>query len=300
MIHRADHVGMSCLVTAAVVCISSMLDGCVVLSRQQEEDWDIRIKQTHAYVKRIDDTVETVNSQVSQAVDESVRTRANTEAVLDELRTELQKTQSVVEENTFRLSEFSRKLDELRVNLYRKLGIGRSGPTLRQPAPQSRPGVPVPSAPAETLPSIPGMPVPAAPAEAPPTRPVSPQDDYQRVYRDYQKGNYELAKLGFKQYLSTYPNSEDADNAQFWLAQCYYKTGDNKTALAETQRLYKGFPESPKIPDAMLIEAFIEVQRGNQSRAQTILKQLIADYPTTEAAKGAKRKLDAIAVGPSN
>jgi len=280
---------------AVVVCMSSMLGGCAVLSGQRAQDLEIRIKQTHAYVKRIDDAVDTASSQLYQVVDESVRTRANTEAVLDELRTELQKTQSVVEENTFRLSELSRKIDELRVNLYRKLGISRGGPMLRQPAPPTvTPPVTV------TPPSIHGTRVPAAPVETPPTRPVSPQDDYQRAYRDYQKGNYELAKLGFKQYLSTYPNSEDADNAQFWLAQCYYKTGDNKTALAETQRLYKGFPESPKIPDAMLIEAFIEVERGNQSRAQTILRQLVADYPAAEAAKGAKRKLDAIAVGPSN
>ena len=295
MIHREDHVGTRCRLTAVVVCMSSVLGGCVVLSRQQAEDLDIRIKQTHAYVKRIDDTVDTVNSQLYQAVDETVRTRANTEAVLGELQTELQKTQSVVEENTFRLSELSRKVDELRVTLYRKLGISRAGPALRQPVP---PTVPLPVT--VTPPSIPGTPVPAAPVETPLTRPVSPQDDYQRAYRDYQKGNYELAKLGFKQYLSTYPNSEDADNAQFWLAQCYYKTGDNKTALAETQRLYQGFPASPKTPDAMLIESFIEIERGNQSRAQAILEKLIADYPTTDAAKGAKRKLDAMGAGTSN
>ncbi len=294
MIYRANRGGSSCLLLAAVVCMSSVLGGCVMLSPEQADDLTVKITNTHAYAKRIDDTLST---QIYRVADESARTRANTEAVLDELRIELQKTQSVVEENTFRMSELSRKLDELRVNLYRRLGIGQGQATGGTPVPPLV--LPPFGPPASTLPA------PVAPVEAPPevvstTRAVSPQEDYQRAYRDYQRGNYELAKLGFRQYLSTYPSSEDADNAQFWLAQCYYKTGDYRTALAETQRLYNSFPASPKIPDAMLIESFIEIERGNQSRAQALLKKLIADFPTTEAAKGAKRKLDAMAAGPSD
>jgi tol-pal system protein YbgF len=277
--------------------MSSVLGGCVMLSPDQADDLNIKITNTHAYVKRIDDTI---SSQLYRVADESVKTRVNTEAVLDELRTELQKTQSVVEENTFRLGELSRKLDEIRVNLYRKLGIGQEGATRRIPMPPviAPPTLVVP--PVQTLPVPGGAPVETLPEAVSTTRAVSPQNDYQRAYRDYQKGNYELAKLGFKQYLSTYPGSEDADNAQFWLAQCHYKTGDYATALAETQRLYRSFPASPKIPDAMLIESFIEIERGNQLRAQVLLERLVADFPTTQAAKGAKRKLDSITAGPSD
>jgi len=299
MICRANCVGSSWLLLAVVVCMSSALGGCVMLSPDQADDLTVKITNTHAYAKRIDDTV---SSQLYRVADESARTRANTEAVLDELRTELQKTQSVVDENTYQLGELSRKLDELRVNLYRKLGIGQGRAATRTSVPPVVPP-PLPSQPPVSTLPVPIAPV--APVEAgleavSTTRAVSPQDDYQRAYRDYQKGNYELAKLGFKQYLATYPSSDDADNAQFWLAQCYYKTGDYNTALAETQRLYSSFPASPKIPNAMLIESFIEIERGNQLRAQALLEKLVADFPTTEAAKGAKRKLEAITAGPSN
>jgi len=274
----------------AAALVLSLAGGCVILSQDEANELAQRIRQTHAYSKRID---ETVRSRLVDVADESARTRANTEAVMEELRTELQKTQSVVEENTFRLSELSRKLDELRVNLYRKLDVIEGGmkPVPEVPGPvadeQPRLAPPLP---------MPVTPLPVAPARKPAdtTSAVSPTEDYQRAYRDYQRNNYELAKLGFKQYLAMYPDSEDADNAQFWLAQCYYKSGDNRQALAEIERLYKDFPRSPKIPDAMLIEAFIDLALGDRAGARTALEKLIANYPTADAAVRAKTKLDAI------
>ncbi len=307
MIYRLGRQKVWCLLLAVVM---SMLAGCVVLSRQEANELATRIRQTHGYARRIDSSI---SSQLSEVVNESARTRANTEAVLDELRTELLKTQGVVETNTVRLSELSRKIDGLRENLYRKLGIVAggavpmpSGPPIAPSPEGAAPSTLVPSEqtpPPLAPPSIPATATPAEPREEPPraviTSAVSPQNDYQRAYRDYQRGNYELAKLGFRQYLSSYPDSDDADNAQFWLAQCYYKMGDNETALAETHRLYRDFPQSDKIPDAMLIESFIEIEQGNQARARAILEKLIADYPTTEPAKRGKLKLDAMSSGSS-
>jgi len=289
---------------AVVMAAASVVGGCVILSPDEAADLSRRIRETHYLSKRVD---QAVSSELSAVSEDTRRTRANTEEVMNQLREELQKTQSVVEENTFRLGELSRKVDQLRVNLYRKLGIVQAGRLEQIPVPP----LPVPEAQAGEdtgKPTESGQ-APAAPATQPKPeesadvaadqpaatiQAVSPEEDYQRAYRDYQKGNFELAKLGFKEYLNSYPDSEDADNAQLWLAQCYYKTGENEQALEEFHRLYTDFPNSPKIPDAMLVEALIEDKQGNRDKARTVLEKLIADYSTSTAAERAKVKLEAI------
>jgi len=302
MLQRAGRVW--CMPLAVVMAAASVVGGCVILSPDEAADLSRRIRETHYLSKRVD---QAVSSELSAVSEDTRRTRANTEEVMNQLREELQKTQSVVEENTFRLGELSRKVDQLRVNLYRKLGIVQAGRLEQTPVPPLP--VPEPQAGGDTGKPTESGQAPAAPATQPKPeesadvaadqpaatiQAVSPEEDYQRAYRDYQKGNFELAKLGFKEYLNSYPDSEDADNAQLWLAQCYYKTGENEQALEEFHRLYTDFPNSPKIPDAMLVEALIEDKQGNRDKARTVLEKLIADYSTSTAAERAKVKLEAI------
>src|SRR5215510_8930486 len=42
------------------------------------------------------------------------------------------------------------------------------------------------------------------------------------AYGDYSRGNYDLAMSEFKQYVETFPTSEMADNAQYWIGECLY------------------------------------------------------------------------------
>lgn len=281
-----------CATAGMAVLVAFASAGCVILSQRDAQDLTIRIKETHAYSKRIDKNVANVNDKMLQVVDDGARTRANTNAVIDQLRTEMQRTQSVIEENTFQMGELKRKLDELRANLYPKLGIVEKGAsTRRAPPPLPRPALP-PAAPMPVSP-LPIAPAPAAPT---PTPAVNPEEDYRRAYTDYNKalasGNYELAKMGFMQYLELYPYTDDADNAQFWLAQCYFKNGEDAEALEEFKKLYRNHPRSDKTPNAMFTEAQVEMRLGRPARARAAFKQIIVDYPTSDPAAWAKTKLD--------
>ncbi len=299
----------ACTRIVVALLLVSMSAGCVVLSQNDAVQLKRRIYETHAYAKRTDDSIASVKDQLSATIEESAKTRANTDAVIDQLRTELKRTQSVIEENTFQLGELKRKLDELRANIYPKLGILEKGGTVRQVPPESgstavvsqpvKPALP-PAAPmpVSPIPIAPATPAPAAPAATPALTPaVDPAEDYRRAYNDYNKGNYELAKMGFTQYLSMYPDTDDADNAQFWLAQCYFKNGENEAAIKEFQKLYKNFPRSDKIPNAMFTESQAELQLGHKSRAQSILKQIIDDYPASDPAGWARTKLNDMGTG---
>ncbi|MDH3404566.1 MAG: hypothetical protein OEP45_13170, partial [Acidobacteriota bacterium] len=63
----------------------------------------------------------------------------------------------------------------------------------------------------------------AAGAAADPSSAASVPDDpgalYEAARADYVRGNYELAILGFNQYLEHFPDSELADNARYWIGE---------------------------------------------------------------------------------
>ena len=51
---------------------------------------------------------------------------------------------------------------------------------------------------------------------------ISPQQIYNTAYSDYLKGNYQLAIEGFRQYIENFRESPLADNAQYWIGECYF------------------------------------------------------------------------------
>jgi TolA-binding protein len=63
--------------------------------------------------------------------------------------------------------------------------------------------------------------VPKQPAFAQIT-PGDPEQLFAVAYSDYSHGNYALALSEFQQYIETYPDSEMADNAEYWIGEILY------------------------------------------------------------------------------
>ena len=69
---------------------------------------------------------------------------------------------------------------------------------------------------------------------------------------------------------------------------------DNDTALIEFQRLVERFPESPKVPGALLTIGYIQHAAGDLEAAQAPLSRVARDYPGTPAADMATQRLQRI------
>ena len=80
----------------------------------------------------------------------------------------------------------------------------------------------------------------------------SDRDNYQAAFELLKEQRYEPAAMAFQQFLVTFPDSELADNAQYWLAESHYVTQMFDEALAEFERCYHEYPRSRKVPDALL------------------------------------------------
>src|SRR5262245_63144343 len=53
----------------------------------------------------------------------------------------------------------------------------------------------------------------------PVVNPGNPEQLFAAAYGDYSRGNYDLALSEFRQYVESYPASEMADNAQYWIGE---------------------------------------------------------------------------------
>jgi tol-pal system protein YbgF len=117
---------------------------------------------------------------------------------------------------------------------------------------------------------------------------------YQRAYSTFKEGNYNLAVKQFEAFLSAYPKSEYADNAQYWIGECYYQKGDFERAIVEYEKVIKKYPNGDKHPSALLKEGFAFLDLGDRANAKLIFNKVMKEYPRSPQAEIAAKKLKAL------
>ena len=121
--------------------------------------------------------------------------------------------------------------------------------------------------------------------------PVAEKNAYDAAFDALKSGRYAEASRLFGRFVEEYPNSEYADNAQYWLGESYYVTRNYRVALDAFQKLIGRFPNSAKAPDARLKIGLSYYSLQNWSAAETELKAVIEQYPDTTVARLAENRL---------
>jgi len=138
-----------------------------------------------------------------------------------------------------------------------------------------------------------------APAVAPPTpvvlNPAEERKDYDGALAILKEGRYNEASTAFQQFLSKYPGSNYADNAQYWLGEVFYVTRNFPAALTEFDKVVTSFPDSSKVADARLKMGYIHYELKDWSKAREMLNQVVQGYPGTTSARLAQERLDRMA-----
>jgi tol-pal system protein YbgF len=129
-----------------------------------------------------------------------------------------------------------------------------------------------------------GTPSAAAPTAGPSTSGSAEQAAYVKAFEALKSSNYSVAITGFKQYLASYPTSDLADNAQYWLGEAYYVTRDYDNAEVAFREVGERWPNSRKAPDALLKLGFTQYELKRFSQARTTLTLVTQRYPDSEAA----------------
>jgi len=265
----------------------------------------VRIKRDVAEIK------EQMGSPVASANRDVLRNQAAQREALEELKEGQQRVESRIEEARYEISVLRQEITNLKLNLISQLEALRatSGTSAAVSPRSSRPPVtatPKPVAPVSTPSTVAAASTKPAPLTSPvttpvpataptaPTKPIDYTKLYDTAYDDYSRKSYSLARNGFEEYLKQFPDTDLADNAQYWVGECYYSEGNYEEAAATFKKVITMYPTGNKVPRAMLKAGFALLQLGRRDQALDMFHQVIDAYPLSAEADQARTKLKKI------
>jgi tol-pal system protein YbgF len=189
---------------------------------------------------------------------ESVQsTRASTDTRLNELSGRLEVIEGKMEESGERFSRVSEKIDNVKERLSRADSARTAAGAVRSDT----------------------------------TAILDPESAYNAAYADLSAGRYDLARQAFVEYLKHYPDTERSDNAQYWVGECLYATGDFDGAIAEYAKVVARYPKGDKVAASLLKTGYAHARMNRTEEAKKFFHQVILRFPKSDEARLAKERL---------
>ena len=121
------------------------------------------------------------------------------------------------------------------------------------------------------------------------------QDNYNAAFELIQDRRYLEAATAFQDFLEYFPGSPLSDNAQYWLSETFYVQRQFAEALPEFQKVLDVYPQSAKLPDALLKVGYCNYELKQWDAARAALRRVSRDFPDTTAARLAVQRLERLA-----
>lgn len=148
----------------------------------------------------------------------------------------------------------------------------------------------------EEVSSFPSQPEVPAGGESAPT--VSNEETvFNEGYKSLTEGKYKDARDRFKLFLSKYPGATKVSDAQYWLAESYYREGNFEEAILAFQKFIDAYPKDSRVPLSYLKQGLSLINIGRKEEARLFLQTLIDKFPRSQEAKVAREKLAALGGG---
>jgi tol-pal system protein YbgF len=145
-----------------------------------------------------------------------------------------------------------------------------------------------------------GMEQPSPEAKPEPTPPAAVEtrskeaELYDKSIALHRDGKYEQALEGFRTFLKTFPKSDRADNAHFWIGESYMALKQYEQAILAYQEVIKNYPKGNKVPGALLRQALAFLEIKDPTSAKLLLSRVVKNYPSSSEAKIAQKKLETL------
>jgi tol-pal system protein YbgF len=122
---------------------------------------------------------------------------------------------------------------------------------------------------------------------------------YRAAYDAWRGNDYMTCIDRFGQFLQSFPTSQYADDASFWLADCYFKQGDLKTAILRFDDVATRYPKSEKASEALYRqgEALLKLGPNFGKAAEKAFDRVVKEYPDSRRAEDARQQLKLLGAG---
>lgn len=283
---------MKIIPTLLIAAATLVASGCISTSDFEAAQRQIaELQEELASIKRTassKEEVQNVNVRIAEQTEQLLRSNATLVAKVDQIEDRLQTTQGGIEQGTYRIDQIAqqmtkaqRDMDDLKalVALLQQQQAAAAAPA---PA-DADPVAPTPSSSQVTVPSGP------APSG-------DPTQIYQAAYRDYQRGNFDLAIEGFRDFLSVNKVGDLADNAEYWIGESLFSQKKYREAIQQFDVVVTKHPRSDKVPGSLLKKGYAYISIGERAQGVVQLQYVVHEHPSSQEASLARQRLKQLGI----
>lgn len=268
------------LLAVAVAALAAA--GCVSTSDfERAQDQIAELQEELANVRRTTagkEEVQGVNVRIAEQTETLLRSNATLVTKVADIEERMQNTQGTTEQTNHRLDQLAQQLTQTQRDMesLRAMiaSMQQTSAAAGSPLSGSEVTVPAPAA------------VPAG----------NPMDTYNAALRDYQRGQWDLAIEGFREFLQTSPQSELADNAAYWIGESLFSQKKYRDAIQQFDSVVNSYPKSDKVPGALLKKGFAYISVGERAQGVVQLQYVLHEHPRSQEAALARQRLKQLGI----
>ena len=117
------------------------------------------------------------------------------------------------------------------------------------------------------------------------------QNAYEQAFELLKQSRYEDSVLGFQQLVDTWPNSQLADDAYYWMSESRYVNRELELALRGFRTIVIRYPDSRRVPEALLKIGYIHYDVGAYEDAAETFREILARFPGHPVTVSAQTRL---------
>lgn len=229
-------------------------------------------QQLQLALATLTESIKSLSARLDEQAAAARKVSADQKVVVDTLAGDVRVVKEKLDDTNVRISRMSQEIEALRTAIPQMV------------APPSVDTDPAATTPAEgaQLPST-------TPATS--TAGLSPQKLYDTAYADYTSGQWKLAVTGFETFIKSFPRSELADDAQYYIAETLSLDGRDEEAISAYDRLLANYPGGDFVPKGYYKRGLVFERLGQRDRAKESWEALVAKFPDSDDARMAKQKL---------
>jgi tol-pal system protein YbgF len=262
---------------------------------------DLRILQEQTQLLQnqlatLTEAVKAVNGRIDDQAGVTRKGFADSKLQSDAMGGDIRVVRERVDDTNVRITSLSQEVEAMREAIS-ALPVMTPTDTMAAAPPidPAAPGAPPPAG--ATPPPGNAVPPPAAgttPAPPVATTPGSPTRLYDMAWADYTAGSYDLAIEGFTSYVRSFPRSEFADNAQYYIGESYFQRGRLAEAVEAFGQVISTYPRSDVVGQAYYKRGLSYERLNQPDRAREAYEFLVKTTPDSDAGRLAKQRLDGL------
>jgi TolA-binding protein len=263
-------------VLVAVALLAASSPAYAANKEHQQLMADLRMLQEQSQLLQnllgtLNDALGKVNARLDQQAEANRKALADQKLVIDNLSNDVRVIREKLDDNNVRIGSLTQEVDSLRQSM-QQMG---TRPTASLEPDADRGGTA----------STPGQP-------PPPPVGVSPQKLFDSAQADYFSGQYDLAILGWTDYIKSFPKADLADDAQVAICAAYVQDAKYEKAVEACDLAIRTYPNGDKIPEAYYRKGLALSQLRDTAGARAAWEQAAKLDPDGAIGRLAKQGLD--------